>query len=213
MSSVIILTIMTTEFTNAVATVAEKAQKTLATTVGTLQKTLTEVAAATAHMEEVIERVQVSENKLQSLDKEFSYRYRDQEAELALRVKENAKNVMLFLVEQADMVAVPTAEFTKLVQNLEAATANTDKLVKTAVEQASSMIHSRHHVEMTQLKASQSVDLASTHADLAAIQKQNAFLNEQVRELRAQVEADRNARIEIAKADASRAAVTVNNTK
>ena len=60
------------------------------------------------------------------------------------------------------------------------------------------------------LKAEHAVDTANISADLKAAHMQISFLQRQVVDLQAQVEADRTARVEIAKAESGRQGVVVN---
>ena len=86
---------------------------------------------------------------------------------------------------------------------------NADDIAK-AVDAKTSSIYATHNAQMDALKAAQAVEIANTTAELKAAQMQNTFMAQQVEDLRSQVEADRAARIEIAKAESGRQGVVVN---
>lgn len=196
--------------THVVATVAEKAQKSLVLAATAAAKIFADIASATQTLEQVVEDVQIQENKLNSIAESTKNAVREAAIELDFAIRENENKVLSNLMSKYGYAAITEAQMLSLQSDLAAAqSVNADDITK-AVEAKTSSIYAAHNAQMSALKASQAVEIANTTAELKAAQMQNNFMAQQVEDLRSQVEADRAARIEIAKAESGRQGVVVN---
>ena len=199
-----------TNATHVVATVAEKAQKSLVLAATAAAKIFADIASATQTLEQVVEDVQIQENKLNSIAESTKNAVREAAIELDFAIRENENKVLSNLMSKYGYVAITEAQMLSLQSDLAAAqSVNADDITK-AVEAKTSSIYAAHNAQMAALKAAQAVEIANTTAELKAAQMQNNFMAQQVEDLRSQVEADRAARIEIAKAESGRQGVVVN---
>ena len=199
-----------TNATHVVATVAEKAQKSLVLAATAAAKIFTDIASATQTLEQVVEDVQIQENKLNSIAESTKNAVREAAIELDFAIRENENKVLSNLMSKYGYAAITEEQMNALQNALAAAqSVNADDIAK-AVEAKTSYIYAAHNAQMAALKAAQAVEIANTTAELKAAQMQNNFMAQQVEDLRSQVEADRAARIEIAKAESGRQGVVVN---
>ena len=199
-----------TNATHVVATVAEKAQKSLVLAATSAAKIFADIASATHTLEQVVEDVQIQENKLNSIAESTKNAIREAAIELDFAIRENENKVLTILMDKYGYAAITEAQMLSLQSDLVAAqSVNADDIAK-AVDAKTSSIYAAHSAQMAALKAAQAVEIANTTAELKAAQMQNTFMAQQVEDLRSQVEADRAARIEIAKAESGRQGVVVN---
>ena len=199
-----------TNATYVVATVAEKAQKSLVLAATAAAKIFTDIASATQTLEQVVEDVQIQENNLNAIAENTKKAVREAAIELDFAIRENENKVLTNLMSKYGYVAITEEQMNSLQNALAAAqSVNADDIAR-AVDAKTSSIYAAHNAQLAALKASQAVEIANTTAELKAAQMQNTFMAQQVEDLRSQVEADRAARIEIAKAESGRQGVVVN---
>lgn len=194
----------------AIATMAEKAQKALLKQAQENKKILEDVLNTSTALALLIEDVQIKENELNSIAVSTKDAVREAAIELDFAIRENENKVLTNLMSKYGYAAITEEQMNALQNALAAAqSVNVDDIAK-AVEAKTSSIYAAHNAQMAALKAAQAVEIANTTAELKAAQMQNTFMAQQVEDLRSQVEADRAARIEIAKAESGRQGVVVN---
>ena len=199
-----------TQTSTSIATVAEKAQKALLKQAAENKKVLEDILNTSTALELLIEDVQIQENKLNSIAESTKNAVREAAIELDFAIRENENKVLSNLMIKYGYAAITEAQMLSLQSALASAqSVNADDIAK-AVEAKTSSIYAGHNAQMAALKAAQAVEIANTTAELKAAQMQNNFMAQQVEDLRSQVEADRAARIEIAKAESGRQGVVVN---
>ena len=200
----------TTTASNTIATIAEKAQKALLKQAQDNKKLMEEITASAASLDTLIEAVQIKENALKNLEDQTKTQVREAAIELDLAVRENEQDVLTSLLQRYRYAAI-TQEAVQALQNRVSAaeSVNAEAIAKAADEKSRS-IYASTSAQVTALKAEHAVDSANISADLKAAHMQISFLQRQVIDLQAQVEADRTARVEIAKAESGRQGVVVN---
>ena len=82
--------------------------------------------------------------------------------------------------------------------------------VEAAIQHTTAEITSVFKAQLAQKDSDHKVEIASLKANATAAQERITFLTAELAQARAQVEADRTARVEIAKAEAQRQGVVVN---
>ena len=200
----------TTTASNTIATIAEKAQKALLKQAQDNKKLMEEITASAASLDTLIEAVQIKENALKNLEDQTKTQVREAAIELDLAVRENEQDVLTSLLQRYRYAAI-TQEAVQALQNRVSAaeSVNAEAIAKAADEKSRS-IYATAAAQLAALKAEHAVDTANISADLKAAHMQISFLQRQVIDLQAQVEADRTARVEIAKAESGRQGVVVN---
>ena len=194
----------------AIATIAEKAQKALLKQAQENKKILEDVLNTSTALAFLIENVQIKENELNSIAESTKNAVREAAIELDFAIRENENKVLTNLMSKYGYAAITEEQMNSLQNALAAAqSVNADDIAK-AVDAKTSSIYAAHNAQLAALKAAQAVEIANTTAELKAAQMQNTFMAQQVEDLRSQVEADRAARIEIAKAESGRQGVVVN---
>ena len=111
------------------------------------------------------------------------------------------------------LASITVADLTELSNDLDKAKGENMAAVEAAVKAAKSELHSSYGTQLAQLKNVQSVETATLNANAAAAQERIAFLLQELQAAREQLVAERNARVQIAEAEAKRQAVTVNAGK
>ena len=200
----------TTAASNTIATIAEKAQKALLKQAQDNKKLMEEITASAASLDTLIEAVQIKENALKNLEDQTKTQVREAAIELDLAVRENEQDVLNNLLQRYRYAAI-TQEAVQALQNRVSAaeSVNAEAIAKASDEKTRS-IYATSAAQLAALKAEHAVDTANISADLKAAHMQISFLQRQVIDLQAQVEADRTARVEIAKAESGRQGVVVN---
>lgn len=176
----------------------------------TVADQLVQVDALTKQQTGLATDIEFKTNELGALDDAIAVKLREQAAELSLKVKENADGVFAQLLKERGLVTKTPAEVKALDAQLAEALEDNQDAIDGAVAAAVKTVKDAGAVELAAVKSSHAVEIAQYKADAGNSTTQLAFLTAQNAKLEAQVEADRAARVEIAKAEASRQAVTVN---
>ena len=193
-----------------IATIAEKAQKALLKQAQDNKKLMEEITASAASLDTLIEAVQIKENALKNLEDQTKTQVREAAIELDLAVRENEQDVLTSLLQRYRYAAI-TQEAVQALQNrVSAAESVNAEAIAKATDEKTRSIYASTNTQLAALKAEHAVDTANISADLKAAHMQISFLQRQVIDLQAQVEADRTARVEIAKAESGRQGVVVN---
>lgn len=134
-------------------------------------------------------------------------------AELRLQVKEDSDEVLVELLDANGLARITNSEVESLRAALAAKEAADDKELKTAVAIAVQAEKRDAQAAAAQVDATNKVNAAQKDAQISMQADKITFLSSQVTQLQAQIDADRQTRLEIAKAEAGRQGVVVNNGK
>ena len=200
----------TTAASNTIATLAEKAQKALLKQAQDNKKLMEEITASAASLDTLIEAVQIKENALKNLEDQTKTQVREAAIELDLAVRENEQDVLNSLMQRYRYAAITVDDVNSLQNRVSAAESVNAEAIAKASDEKTRSIYATSAAQLAALKAEHAVDTANISADLKAAHMQISFLQRQVVDLQAQVEADRTARVEIAKAESGRQGVVVN---
>lgn len=174
------------------------------------QKDLAELTAAEAKVAEAIE---VKNDELATLNAQYAMQLREQQAELAMRVKENSEEVLEELLAQFGLARISGEDLQELANAKKEAESNLETAVEEAVIAKAATLNSVHASAMKEAGYKHDLASAELQAQVKALRKENAFLVAQLHEAHDNLAAEREARIQIAASEAQRQGVTVNTGK
>ena len=204
---------MTSPATTSLITTADRSVKTLQAAIAQLLKTSTELSALGVIVETQSADIQQNDSQLANIDAEFELKKRTAAANLNVAVLENEDLVMKSLMAKRNLATVTTDELTSLAKDLEAAKADNNAAIELAVTAAVREVRAVANAEKSALQNAHAVETATLRAEATSKDERITFLTGEIASLRSQIEAERNTRLEIAKADAGRQGVVVNAGK
>lgn len=130
-----------------------------------------------------------------------------------MAVLENEELVMKNLMAKRNLAYVTADELTQLSKDLQAAKDGNQAAIDTAVAATTKELSAAASAQIASLKSAHAVETATLKAEAVSKDERITFLTGEIAALRGQIEAERNTRLEIAKADAGRQGVVVNAGK
>lgn len=199
--------------TTALITTADRSVKTLQAAIAQLLKTSTELSSLGTIIETQSADIQQNDSRLANIDAEFELKERTAAANLNVAVLENEDLVMKSLMAKRNLATVTTDELTNLAKELQTAQADNQAAIDTAVAAASKELNASWGAKLGAVENAHKVETATLKAEATSKDERISFLTGEIAALRNQIEAERNTRLEIAKADAGRQGVVVNAGK
>lgn len=193
--------------------VLARATKGLETQAAALGKIATDLQGLVATSVGVVQQIEDLTAQAAELEESNAAKRRAADAELKLRVKEDRDAVLAELLKQGKLANITSAELEALKGELAAKNASDDKELKTAVAIAVQAANRDAAANAAQVDATNKVNMAQKDATITMQADKISFLQSQVVQLQGQIDADRQTRLEIAKAESQRQGVTVNNGK
>lgn len=196
-----------------VITQADRSVKAVTAAIVGLSKVVAELQAQNAISEVLAADIQQKESQLNDLGREFELQLRTQRANLQVAVLENATGVMEQLMANNRLAKISIVELNELNEELRQARSDNTAAIEAAVKSTQQSLHAEYNSKLNAIKSENAVNAATATADNRAQAERITFLTGEIASLRAQIESERQARIEIAKADAGRQGVTVQTGK
>lgn len=196
-----------------VITVTDRSTKALATAATGLTKVVAELQGLADNAAALSVDIEFKQNDLDNLNQQFDTRFREATAELKLRVIEDEDKVLAAILKARGLVTIAPNELSVLRSDLATALdSNEDALAeaKAAGERAAAI---SYNAQKAALESNHRVAIAQFEANEKSYEQRVAFLEDQNKDLKGQITAERETRLEIARADAQRQGVTVNNGK
>lgn len=193
--------------------VLDRAQKALAAQSANLVKVATDLQGLVATSEGVVQKIEDLTAQAAELEAANATKRREADAELKLRTKEDRTGVLTELLKEGKLANITQAEVDSLRAELAAKLAADDKDQKVAVAVALAAAKRDSDAVMAGVVADNKVAAAQKDAQITMQADKITFLGTQVAQLQGQIDADRAARLEIAKAESQRQGVVVNNGK
>jgi NADH dehydrogenase/NADH:ubiquinone oxidoreductase subunit G len=165
-----------------------------------LSKIVSELQSTNDSYEELVTNIELKQAELDGLDAQFEERVREMEADLKIKRKESENAMALDILKSTGRVAIDATELASLKNELESLKANFDKNVKAETEKAVAIVSSRHTSEIKAKELEFKASSATMEAQLQTAKENLSMLNKQVEDYKAQITADREARVEEAKA-------------
>ena len=196
-----------------VITVAERSTKALVKVVADSQKVLAELASMADSNVILAEEIEFKQGQLADIENQIASTEREAKAQLRLRVIENEDKVLAELMKARGYAVITFSDLDSLNSDLVAAKTDNDFAVSEAREAGYQAAAAKFGAENRELASQHKVELAEYKAQAVAKNQRISDLEAQVSELRGQITAERETRLEIARADAGRAGVVVNAGK
>jgi acyl-homoserine lactone acylase PvdQ len=198
-------------------TSVDRSTKSLVNAADVLIKTVTDqtaqVTALTAQQVALATDIEFKQNELENLDQTYSIKIREANADLALRVKENADTVFETLLKERGLVALSPQRVLELEDAVTAAVDSKDEAVRTAVETATASVTHTYEAKLAKQLSDHKVEIAQLNANASSDKKTITLLEGQVADARQDLAEERDVRIKTEEARSRAAAVTVNTTK
>lgn len=201
------------ESTATLITTADRSVKAITTATAGLSKVVAEVLALNGVVETLSADIQQKEGQLADLTHQLGLRTRLNAAELEVRVAEAENTVLGSLLVKNDLARISNSTLGELQDNLNAARTSTEDAVNSAVKSAEASLYAQFNSKLLKQESEFKVANAELVADLRALKERNQFLAEELVKARQELTAERDARIQIAKAEAGRQGVVVNAGK
>ncbi|MCX2317336.1 hypothetical protein MCU23_18485 [Klebsiella quasipneumoniae] len=196
-----------------VITVAERSTKALVKVVADSQKVLAELASMADSNVILAEEIEFKQGQLADIENQIASTEREAKAQLRLRVIENEDKVLADLMKARGYAVITFSDLDSLNSELVAAKTDNEYAVSEAREAGYQAAAAKFGAENRELASQHKVELAEYKAQAVAKNQRISDLEAQVSELRGQITAERETRLEIARADAGRAGVVVNAGK
>ena len=191
-------------------TIVDRSTKALNTAADAVVKAAQDLQNITVASTQLTQDIEFKQSELDSLEEQLVIKQREQAAELRLRVKENADAVLEELLKERGLITTTTKDVKDVEAQLAKALAENTAEIEAAIDHTTAEITSVFKAQLAQKDSDHKVEIASLKANATAAQERITFLTAELAQARAQVEADRTARVEIAKAEAARQGVVVN---
>jgi hypothetical protein len=194
--------------------VSTKTKKTNATTELVLGQAAQNIKKAVAELVTATEAVKQLESKgeeltllvankeeaIATLDIQFKEKERQLNVDLDLSFKAHTDKVVTEYLKSVNKVAVPTSELNDMKKELDTTKANFEATVKKEVAVAVNSVKSNYESDIKLMNAEYKAKEAENLSKIGVLAEKNSFLEKQVEQLYAQLNAERSAGIERAKA-------------
>lgn len=201
---------MANQETKKTLTVVDRSTKALTAAADGIVKAAADLQGIASLATGLAQDIEFKQNELDNLDEQLVAKQREQAAELRLRVREDEDKVLAELLKARGLVTKTPAEIKEVERQLAEALEDNQDAIDGAVQAKATELTVAAAAKLASIEANHKVEIAQYKANAENSTTQIQFLTSQNTKLEAQIEADRDARIEIAKAEAARQAVTVN---
>ena len=172
-----------------------------------INKAVTELGNATSTINQLVSQVeeltlQISNKEAQIAELEVQYaeKARQAEVDFNLNIKANQERVVNEILRSNGMESISSAELKALRQELEATKANTDAEIKKQVAAATNAMKTTFENDLRFIQSENKAVAAENASKIGVLAEKNKFLEDQVTKLYLQLDAERAAGIERAKA-------------
>lgn len=204
---------MTSQTQTQATVIIDRAAKGLQKVSADLQKQFTELNQLGTVSAELALKIEDQQLALNNLTEQYNTARRTADAELKLAILEDADKQLAVLLKKFNLARVTEDEVKALSARATKAEADVQAGFQEAKEQALGQANAAFRAELNAVNSKHSLESAELKANNTALVKEIGFLTEQVKYLQQQVADERATRLEIAKADATKQAVTVNTGK
>lgn len=193
--------------------VTDRSTKAILSASGSLGKVVAELQTLAGSADTISQEIQFRQGELDIINGQYDQKLAEAQADLRIKVLNNEDKVLETLLKARGLVTVVPAELSQLRTDLAVAQDATEDAVNSAVNAARTEGDRALRSALANQEANHKVAIATLEANSSAKDQKITFLTEQVEELRKTVTAERETRLEIAKADSQRQGVVVNNGK
>ncbi|QEQ94939.1 hypothetical protein pEaSNUABM56_00161 [Erwinia phage pEa_SNUABM_56] len=199
--------------TKTVVSVTERATKAVTAAAGNLSKVVTELLTLAEGSEQISQEIQFKQKELSQIDTQYDEKLAEAKSALKIKTLENEDAVVNNILKSRGLVSINPQEVSQLRTDLATALESNEDAVSAAVSAAQSASARELQSRLSSQESTHKIAIAELNAGNTAKDSRIKDLEAQVTELREQIKAERDTRLEIAKADAQRAAVVVQTGK
>lgn len=199
--------------TKTVVSVTERATKAVTAAAGNLTKVVLELQTLAEGSEQISQEIQFKQKELSQIETQYDEKLAEAKSTLKIKTLENEDAVVNNILRARGLVSISPQEVSQLRDSLAVALDSNEDAVNTAVAQAKSEAARELQARLASQDSTHKIAVAELNAGNTAKDNRIKDLEAQVTELRDQIKAERDTRLEIAKADAQRAAVVVQTGK
>ncbi|AFC21370.1 hypothetical protein GAP31_189 [Cronobacter phage vB_CsaM_GAP31] len=196
-----------------VISVTERATKAVATAATGLSKVVSELQSLAEGSERISQEIQFKQQELGNIEVQFNEKLAEEKSKLKIKVLENEDGVLSTLLKARGLVAIEPGVVDGLRNELAVAQDSNEDAITAAVDAAKRSAAIELNAVKSNLESAHKVAIAELNANTKADKDRIAMLTEQLEAARADLKAERETRLEIAKADANRQGVVVNTGK
>lgn len=193
-----------------VITVSDRSTKALVAATLGLAKVASDLQALANSSVQLSDEIEFKQSQLGDIQNQIDNQFREQSADLRLRVLENEESVLAQLLASRGLVRLSAVDLRQLEASLATAVQDNEAEVKKAVDAAVASTTAGFRQQLLQKESDHRVAIAELNANSAAKDNRIEFLEKQNESLQESIKAERDTRLEIAKADAGRQGVVVN---
>lgn len=196
-----------------VISVTERATKAVATAATGLSKVVSDLQSLAEGSERISQEIQFKQQELGNIEAQFNEKLAEEKSKLKIKVLENEDGVLNALLKARGLVAIEPGVVEGLRNELAVAQDSNEDAINAAVAAAERSAATQLNAVKSNLESAHKVAIAELNANTKADKDRIAMLTEQLEAARADLKAERETRLEIAKADANRQGVVVNTGK
>ncbi|MBL5840880.1 hypothetical protein I4U30_21675 [Enterobacter asburiae] len=196
-----------------VISVTERATKAVATAATGLSKVVADLQSLAEGSERISQEIQFKQQELGNIEAQFNEKLAEEKSKLKIKVLENEDGVLNALLKARGLVAIEPGVVDGLRHELSVAMDSNEDAITAAVDAAKRSAAIELNAVKSNLESAHKVAIAELNANTKADKDRIAMLTEQLEAARADLKAERETRLEIAKADANRQGVVVNTGK
>lgn len=196
-----------------VISVTERATKAVATAATGLSKVVADLQSLAEGSERISQEIQFKQQELGNIEAQFNEKLAEEKSKLKIKVLENEDGVLNALLKARGLVAIEPGVVDGLRNELAVAQDSNEDAINAAVAAAERSAAIQLNAVKSNLESAHKVAIAELNANTKADKDRIAMLTEQLEAARADLKAERETRLEIAKADANRQGVVVNTGK
>ena len=168
--------------------------------VAELKNAFTQVEGLESKLETLSLQVTGKEERIAELDAHFAEQLRQKEVELELQFKQNQELVVNKHLLDSGKTAILKTEYNQLIKELEVAKKDNQEVVSEAVSAERVKLVNEHSAAIKLIEAEHKSTTIENTAKISSLEEKNTFLQGQVYKLYEQLDSERSASIERAKA-------------
>lgn len=196
-----------------VITVTDRSTKALNTAANGLAKVVADLQGLADNSAALAIDIEFKQNDLDNLNQQFDTRFREASAELKLKVIEDEDKVLNSILKARGLTTITPVELNAIRSELEVAQRDLTEELAAAKSEGERTASISFQAQKAALVSDHKVAIAQYEANAKASDQRIEFLESQNSDLKEQIAAERETRLEIARAEAQRQGVVVNNGK
>ncbi len=199
--------------TPVVITLVTKAANDLSKVETGLQKTMDSLHSMVEIARTGAAEIEFQESQRTLLAADMASELRNAKADLQIQIKENAEVVLSNLMTDRGLTKITDCDLINLQDDLALAKDSNEEAINSAVDKAIKTGTISHNASQSLLQSKHSVECADYKARISALTSEISFVRDELNDIKANVEADRKAKVDIEKNKADAIATATLNAR